>query len=823
MAKVHQVLLVVTILLGISIAARPRLLTSGEVVARAQRVLQANTFGTYTVVAKPEVAEKCNNEGIDPKDFSVSDEDLKSGMDSTTGRYLGPRDILIQVVSQMKADGVKPKDLIGGVVGHVIIPLVFAVLSILTFFFFIFYTLCACCCKKTCCMKPIKQGDPLTKGQKCILFSSLAVGIALLVCTIVWVIQMGVTINRIKYFPCAVATMYSDIDNGYVGDGFNFIGVKGVQSMINDVKITINNFVNGVSGPDMSAIVANDMPTQGTTVLNNLNTLVSQNDPTSASKTNTYTTTEVTEPADSIKAISNTIGSGLKTEVTNMNTFSQGLHHTARIVAGLINTGTGNMNSAFDTLNSQISPLSDKLKSLYDVAANALPIGTIKSLMTIAMVVAICFVAVGLILYFVVMYFSLMKDKCHCLKFIPKLFMILKALIAIFFFVLVGLLGAICIVMSNVCYFLYRGTTDVEFANKIDQDQVKKMFVICILPGGSGELSAFLDDSNSLGQIGDFNKTLQSLYSMDQYTSQFGGATPSSPVGGPLDTLYADSSALKRDDFTTSSTYGLKTNIDGLNNIFVSKNLNHFRLVGEAVPSGWNPYGGTAFSAATDQNGAKDSLPLNFIPGGTTGSSPTGGPRYVAAGSVSSGEASSANTYYNNLWKARNYMAAAAAGTPTGRNYGDWVATWSAFYGTTATANTLMGYYENIRVNFGKLQNVKTQATNMLNFVAKFQGDIFKAMNCRILSKEIKTVEVATCVKFTASLMNTTTSMFAMSVLLFFFAWCICCGIRCAPKKDINQVNPANEPSNALKAGKGEEAAPLQQSIAKPVGASPVV
>lgn len=96
-------------------------------------------------------------------------------------------------------------------------------------------------------------------------------------------------------------------------------------------------------------------------------------------------------------------------------------------------------------------------------------------------------------------------------------------------------------------------------------------------------------------------------------------------------------------------------------------------------------------------------------------------------------------------------------------------------------------------------------------------------MNCRILSKEIKTVEVATCVKFTASLMNTTTSMFAMSVLLFFFAWCICCGIRCAPKKDINQVSPANEPSNALKAGKGEEAAPLQQSIAKPVGASPVV
>ena len=74
-------------------------------------------------------------------------------------------------------------------------------------------------------------------------------------------------------------------------------------------------------------------------------------------------------------------------------------------------------------------------------------------------------------------------------------------------------------------------------------------------------------------------------------------------------------------------------------------------------------------------------------------------------------------------------------------------------------------------------------------------------MNCKIISKEIATIEIALCTKFTRSLMNTTASMTGLGIVLFFFSWCICCGLRCAPKKDPagpNQVAPFNGKSSPV-------------------------
>lgn len=782
-------------------------LSTSDLIQRSSRVLQTNEkqFGTYTVGTAPELAEKCNDKGISPSEFVMPQADFVKDMNSVTDRYPGPRDAFQAVLSSMSGTTASEKsgDIIGGMVGHLIIPLIFAALSLLTFFFFLFYTICSCCCKKTCCMKPIQPGEPLRKSQKIIVVASLVVALALIICTIIWSVQMGTTSNRMKYFPCAFASFYSDVDNGYVGDGYKFIGVKGIQTLVGEIEISLNKYINEIAVSDMDSVMNRNMNTQGPLLLTNLNTLVSENDPASGSKVNTYTTTEVTENPDSIKAIPTTIGTTLKQELTAITDFGTRIHDCADYVKTLLVDGVQTSIDSFKQVKDQLTSVRDQVRSMYDLFDKNLPIGTINGLMTLSIVIAICFVLVAVILYFVIMFFTLKKDKCHCLKVLPKIFMILKALISVFFFLMVGALGVLCVALSNLCYFMLKGTTDPAFTDKINQPTFQKMFRICVLPTGNGDLSGFLDTSATVGRITEFNKGVQTLFNMDTYSSSLSGATATSPQGTILDALYKDSKAMKRDDFTTSTTFGVTSNIDFLNNLFEPKNLNSFRLVGATAKSGWTDYTGTSASASDDLFDQKFSLPLDKLPGEvTTGPSPkksgTATDRYSAAGAMATGftasDITSANSKFTNLWLVRNYMLATATSAAASK-YADWVARWSAFYGTSvSSANSVQKYYDDLRQGYQTMQAVRSKSDNMLNFLINFQGDTLKSMNCRIIEKEIRTVEIAMCVRFTSSLMNTTASMYAMSILLFFFSWCICCGIRCAPQKVTNpneaQVQP---------------------------------
>jgi hypothetical protein len=97
---------------------------------------------------------------------------------------------------------------------------------------------------------------------------------------------------------------------------------------------------------------------------------------------------------------------------------------------------------------------------------------------------------------------------------------------------------------------------------------------------------------------------------------------------------------------------------------------------------------------------------------------------------------------------------------------------------------TYMSGPSGLKSAYDSLQTVKDQTTSTIAFLSKFSNDLFKALNCQILGRHVRTFEVALCAKFTYKLMYQTDALIALGLILFFHSWCVCCGIRCAPKRD---------------------------------------
>lgn len=765
---------------------------------RVQRVLQGGpqTFGGYTITPSPSIDQQCNQRGVNTNDFVQSDSDFNSGMTAVTGKYQGPRD---QIVTSISAQNASPlsSDIgkaIGTVIAPIGVPLVFAVLSFLSLVFMIFYLIfTACCCKKkVCCMKPKVEGDPMSFGQKFVLVSSIILGLGLVIITIIWTVNVGSLVGSTKYFPCAVASLHSDIVYGYSDSQITFVGINGVQYMIQQVQATITNFASPANNPDMTAVRALNLGPNGDALNGKVDTLLNANSPTK-STTTMYRVdpTDANTNPDSIKAMDTTIGNTMRSEINQAVTLGKMLDTTAANVIDIATGGAASMNDAFNGLNSKIDPIKNQMNNMENAAVSSMPIDQVQKIMTSAMIIAIIFVILATVLYFVILYFNLFKNKLHGLKLINKFLMFIKIVLAVAFNLLVVFLAILCIIISNICYVTYMATTDSNFlATQFTQPTLQGLLQSCVMPNGSGDLSTLLNVSAMQDKIKQFNNTVGTFSAMDAQAAIFDTAGPATPpVGSQLDQLYQDSRDMKRDDMSTNPVYKMDTLINDINNILAGGNV--FKYNGGCT--GTPPtYTGSITSAYNDQTAANLCFPLNNIP---MAGAP---PRYTAA--VASADPKYAK-FVAILKKMRGSYGGLDGTSP------NWVNSWQ-----TGVYNPELSYFSDIKTAFGKIKNLRSQTVNLINFLSQFSGNLFKVINCRIMIKEVRTVQVAICTKFGGNLMATTTSMTAMSIFLFFFSWCICCGVRCTPQKEagdpskispqttsqayqqpVNQIHPTNE------------------------------
>lgn len=248
--------------------------------------------------------------------MEVSTSDVNKDLEAVTQNYKGPREALITLIKTNGEGTIKTDGIAGSVAAPIGIPLVFAVLAALSTFFLFFWAICSTCCKRTCCLKPQKEGDAKTAGQKCVLITSVLVGLALIVTTVVWCILVSGSISTIKNFPCAITILYSDIVRGYKGGGENdiqFIGIGGVKFLVDKVEKAIDNvFAQGAKG--MTGI---DYIQRGNALTGKLNDFYNDNKPdTNAGR---QMTADPSSNPDSIKALGDTINVALREEIKQLN------------------------------------------------------------------------------------------------------------------------------------------------------------------------------------------------------------------------------------------------------------------------------------------------------------------------------------------------------------------------------------------------------------------------------------------------------------------------------------------------------------------------
>lgn len=796
---------------------------------RAGRIMQEASFkiGSKTYTRSPAVTKYCTDKDVKTSDLNPSNDEFNKEMEKTTNKYAGPRP---QLEPLLKSGGSNTNVDVGAAVSSVAVqigfPVVISVFSLLSAWFLFWWSLLECCCKKTCCMKEIKEGDPLTCGQKCIGIFNVVVGLGLLIILIIWAAQAGGAAGGFKYLTCEMASLSSDIVSGveYKGETpLKFIGLDGLSNMLKEMNNAINAFsskpINKPAGMDQRKT---DLQTK----LDNFNTKWSNSANQNAIA---LTIGDAATRPDSIKAFDSVINQPLRKEITELTTYGTQMA-SAYDTVKQIKDQTATMTSAISSMTKTIDDVRSPVKTVGEQGIESLRIEVFQSLINTALGVSLGIIIAFLAIFYFIAFMNIFKNKLHCLKFLNKLIMIIKILISVFLNLAAALFVVVSIVFSNMCYFLWKASTDPEYSTAFSDQTIKNIMKECVLTtaGGTGDMTKLMGGGASatdqIKKFTDISSTINAAFN-DTVPDYFKTNTVNPPVG--WDTLkikiFQGAYDGKYDDFVgVSGAYqGYQKDFDAFNQKMSSVgNANRMFLQG-ACPAATYPTASDISKTADPllykmANADAFCLQLGALPAnnanansGNAGAPNDASNRY----NNQAGNAADIQTLYNKpikTWtdyKAR--VAISVSGSSFSEDYG---------FGTfSATANTLSDiekqYLGNIVTAYNDFKGVRTDIAGLSDYINAFSGNLLGALNCRIIGIHVKQLQVAMCLKVGDAFINQTTSLAALGFFIFLFPWCICCGIRCAPKKgatDKNQTAP--EPNS--------QALPPQQEMA-PVGFQP--
>lgn len=791
--------------------------TLAETLDRAHRVTQEASFtvGGKTYSRSAAVAKYCTDNGVQPSDLNPNKDEFNQQMEKMTNKYAGPRP---QIEPILKSGGSSTSFDAGAAINTVIVqigfPALISVLSLLSAWFLFWWSLLECCCKKTCCMKEIKEGDPMSCGQKCIGVSNVIVGLGLLIILIIWSAQAGGAARGFKYLTCEMASLSSDIVQGveYKGEtNLKFIGLDGLSDMLKGMSDAINTFKNKPL-------------TKPTTIDSNQSNLKSKfNDfytkwNTDASKTTLrLSLADSGTLPDSIKAFDGLVNQALRTEIDTLTKYGQQMIDAFATVND-IKTQSGSTSSAIDSMRTTLDNVRKPMKTVGEDGIKALGIETFQTLIVTALTVALIIVIGFLVLFYFIAFMNIIKNKLHCLKFINKIIMILKILLSIFLNMAAALFVIVSVVFSNMCYFLWKASSDSDYTSSLSDDTIKKMMRECVIAGGSGDMTKLMGGSNPTDQIKkftDMSNTINSVFD-DSLLSNFTAGTVEPQVGvKTLKKNWQDTYTGSYDDFKSLTGGGfnpLATDFKNFNDkMSANGHSNRMALTGGCTS-------GTLSQTTPDVLDFMDQLANSYCL--QLGNFP--GNNALAASAVANADdrydgltdAAILQSLYDKpiaTWSTfRTRVDTANAGSSFAADYG--FAAQAAL--TTTVSGYELEYMKDLQNAYNQFKALRTDLSGLLGFVQAFSNNLLNTLNCNIIGIHVKQLQVAMCLKVGDSFVNQTTSLGALGFFIFLFPWCICCGIRCAPKK------PAGDNKNQTAPASDSQALPPQE-VAPPVGFQP--
>jgi Na+-transporting methylmalonyl-CoA/oxaloacetate decarboxylase gamma subunit len=734
---------------------------------RAERFLQTTGAQEANFKEHPEVKKFCEDEGIQRSDISISIERRNEEREKIKDRHKVFIGIGEDLANQQISDpGKAGQNAANGPLG---VAFVFMILSFLSLLWIFIWSITECCCKKTCCVKE-NDGKDHTKAKQCCWLTGAVVAIVCIAVAIAWASILGKVVGRVTDVRCGVAIVNSDVMNGVkISSTASFAGVKGISDILTSFKTMLDSIdslkadANTVKGENLDQ-EAGPLDTAYTTYKNAY---------TAASPSYFYQGTldnsKTVKPVY-LTALQGLIDPPLREEVNVIKDAATSIHNAAKTIADFDTSQVSSYKTQIDNFQRNVDTnLRDQVNKLYGyfggtndgqaATSSTDYTKTVKGISNAFIAVVSIFMVVMTVIYLVILFLNA-KDKCYCCRCVNKIIMIIQILVG--FLILLWAIFAVffSIMFSFICYATDKALTDDKyFPSKLGKfvtdPLIFDLIGTCINNNGDGDLLRALNaDVKTFDDISAITDGLQAFSNLKANLSAAGGA----PYLGKLilDNL------TKFDDGTDEDS-GVPEDQD--------------------IVSGYKAFNG--YGCAKDQVRVKqlDCSPSSAIKSQTThvqgenlgsdycivfGGVPTHNyaTRYS---STTCASGSNQQTVLTNLAAAMNKYKSSSAGAKSD---------FSTFY----TKET--GVFNKLSGSVIELDRILTGIQSSIDALQGFNGKFKQVVNCKILNKEIILVENVFCYRIGNQFYHQSNLAVAFGVILFFYGWCMCCGIRLIKKKE---------------------------------------
>lgn len=464
----------------------------------------------------------------------------------------------------------------------------------------------------------------------------------------------------------------------------------------------------------------------------------------------------------------------LKTEANTIATTAKSIDDAVTSIASFdsasISSTKSSLQSARTTMKEQ---LTDKINSFFNdfvMDGSSAADEQVKKASTGFMVSSIV-IMIGLtIIYLIILGFNI-KDKCHAMKCISKIIMLLELILAVLILFFGAVLAALSVGISYACVAIDGAITTPDYLTvkmpglKVP-DNLVKIVNSCLYEKGDGNLFTALGlDLSSTNKITNISSGISSYKTLQSNLTK----QDKPLIGGYISANITEGRNNDRELAGVPPTEDTVTGMADFNSYQCSSDKMYLKTAPAGYTTSKNTDAvlqdkGTNFAFIRYSGSYRPATPLpayydgRYSPGDCAGVSSFG---IDSAG---------ANTRLNNILAAQVQIDAKLANLETNYNNGFYTSESDLFTALKASVNDLDTIYSKIQA--------------AIDYVNSMNGQLPQLLDCRVLNKEINMLANIMCYRIGEDIYQSSGIALALGFIIFVYSWIMCCSIRLANPKD---------------------------------------
>lgn len=703
-----------------------------------------------------DVKKYCQDKDIDPSTIQISMEERDKLYEENKARIESNSADIEELIKTKASDSTDSIDFGKKTfVGAAGVAVIFFVLSILSFFIMFIWCILNFCFCKTANKKPNSLCKTIC------LWLGVVFAVLTVIMSVVWSTAIAAVIKKTPEVKCAGAITYSSLINGWESKASNgstmvFAGFNNLKSITDSFKQSLASLKNQKA--QMDAITAKDLKNKGDQAKTDYNTWAQFNpsDYTYAGVDGSSIVPGLVNVVDKKKEIEKeevdilaNIGKEIHDSVTGLKNFTDG--SASQDIENNLNeysTSVDNLKRDYiDTGYEYINPgkdsdKTDYLSQLHDWGLTAL------------VVQVIVFITTALIYLFILL-MTYKCNKCHCLKFISKIILIVQILFLIFVFMFGFISAAASVAINFACFSINKSYTEPNYIPKLadfNDETLTKVLNHCVVRGADGNGLAIADfdpkDILSFSDDGfDLDKAKKDLNKFDL----------SKDLPPVTDNIMADVNGFSTVPFNyTKLDTPQEKSVYALAKAFNDRDCSKDKIyVRKSEDTSGHPH---TEAGQNDKTGLGSDFSI-----------------YI---DVALKEGITYSTRYNGVTVNTGCQQALNDAISGGQKAKAWPK-----YATFKTHNDdklkakIQPYFGDIKTSANDVDQLVQSLNSSLTQIKAIGNNLGSVSNCLVMQDTTIMLENILCYKMGKDAVNQSALGVAFGVIVFFYSWCMCLGI----------------------------------------------